>query len=280
MSLLFDTPGPRARARHRMYAVALLLLLAVLGFVVARRLYDEEVLTLTVFNDTFQNDNVSYLLEGLVATLKAAGAAIVCSLVFGTVLAVGRLSDHRLLRWPATVVIEFFRAVPLVLQIILIYSAFQDALGVFGSLVAGLTLYNGSVLAEVFRAGVVAVPRGQSEAAYSVGMRKTQVMALVLLPQAVKFMLPAIISQCVIVLKDTSLGYVIVYVELVRTSRQVALAVQDATILTYVTAALVFIAINYSLSKLAEYLERRLARSGQQPLNGGGMESGVVGVPA
>ena len=280
MSLLFDTPGPRARTRHRMYAVALLLLLAVLGFVVARRLYDEEVLTLTVFNDTFQNDNVSYLLEGLVATLKAAGAAIVCSLVFGTVLAVGRLSDHHLLRWPATVVIEFFRAVPLVLQIILIYSAFQDALGVFGSLVAGLTLYNGSVLAEVFRAGVVAVPRGQSEAAYSVGMRKTQVMALVLLPQAVKFMLPAIISQCVIVLKDTSLGYVIVYVELVRTSRQVALAVQDATILTYVTAALVFIAINYSLSKLAEYLERRLARSGQQPLNGGGMESGVVGVPA
>lgn len=280
MSLLFDTPGPRARARHRMYAVALLLLLAVLGFVVARRLYDEEVLTPTVFNDTFQNDNVSYLLEGLVATLKAAGAAIVCSLVFGTVLAVGRLSDHRLLRWPATVVIEFFRAVPLVLQIILIYSAFQDTLGVFGSLVAGLTLYNGSVLAEVFRAGVVAVPRGQSEAAYSVGMRKTQVMASVLLPQAVKFMLPAIISQCVIVLKDTSLGYVIVYVELVRTSRQVALAVQDATILTYVTAALVFIAINYSLSKLAEYLERRLARSGQQPLNGGGMESGVVGVPA
>ena len=280
MSLLFDTPGPRARARHRMYAVALLLLLAVLGFVVARRLYDEEVLTLTVFNDTFQNDNVSYLLEGLVATLKAAGAAIVCSLVFGTVLAVGRLSDHRLLRWPATVVIEFFRAVPLVLQIILIYSAFQDTLGVFGSLVAGLTLYNGSVLAEVFRAGVVAVPRGQSEAAYSVGMRKTQVMASVLLPQAVKFMLPAIISQCVIVLKDTSLGYVIVYVELVRTSRQVALAVQDATILTYVTAALVFITINYSLSKLAEYLERRLARSGQQPLNGGGMESGVVGVPA
>ena len=72
-----------------------------------------------------------------------------------------------------------------------------------------LTLYNGAVLAEVFRAGINAVPKGQSEAAYAIGMRKSQVMNIILLPQAVKIMIPAIISQCVVALKDTSLGYLI-----------------------------------------------------------------------
>ncbi len=263
-SLLFDIPGPRARARHRIYTVISLLVLAALVGLAVRKLIQEGVLTSTVFNETFQNSNVRYLLEGLVGTLKAAALAIVGALILGMTLATARLSNHAWINLPARLIIEFFRAVPLVLLMIFLYFTFRSTLGGLGAVVAALMLYNGSVLAEVFRAGVNAVQSGQSDAAYALGMRKAQVMQLIMVPQAVRFMLPAIISQCVIVLKDTSLGYVIVYDEVVRRGRQVALVVNDGTILTYATIALVFITINYSLSKLAQYLERRLSQRGQQ----------------
>ncbi|MGI8433379.1 MAG: amino acid ABC transporter permease [Nocardioidaceae bacterium] len=271
--VLFDVPGPKARRRHQLYTAGFVALVLVGAFFVVQRFRSEGVLTSDVANDTFQNSNVTFLLEGLRGTLKAAALAIVGAIVFGALFAVGRLSNHAVVRLPCTAVIEFFRAVPLVLLILIIWFSFKDTIGTLGSLVAGLTLYNGSVLAEVFRAGVNAVNRGQSEAAYAIGMRKTQVMTLILMPQAVKFMLPAIISQCVIVLKDTSLGYIIVYPELVRNSRQVAQFVNDGTILVYVVAALMFIAINYSLSKLAEYVERRLSRRGERPLEHTALEA-------
>lgn len=263
-SVLFDIPGPKARRRHRLYTAGFALLLLAAAYFVVQRLRSEGVLTAEVINASFQNRYISFMFEGLIGTLKAAGFAIVGAIVLGALLAVGRLSNHAVVRWPCTVVIEFFRAVPLVLLIIIIWYSFKETIGTLASLVAGLTLYNGAVLAEVFRAGVGAVPRGQSEAAYAIGMRKTQVMSLILMPQAVKFMLPAIVSQCVIVLKDTSLGFVIVFPELVKNSRQVALSVEDGTILIYSAAAVVFIVINYSLSKLAEFLQRRLAGRGQR----------------
>ena len=262
-AVLFDVPGPRARRRYLLLTVLFAALLLAIVWWAVRKLSAEGVLSAQVFNDTFQNTNVAFLLEGFVANLKAAGLAIAGAIVFGAVFAIGRLSDHRVLRWPCAAVIEFFRAVPLLLLIIGIWFAFKDTIGTLASLVAALILYNGSVLAEVFRAGINAVPRGQSEAAYALGMRKSQVMPIVLMPQAVRFMLPAIVSQCVIVLKDTSLGYVILYGEAVRYARRVAQFVGDGALLTYITVALVFIVINYGLSKLAAYLERRLARRGQ-----------------
>ncbi len=263
-SVLFDTPGPRARARHRVYSGVFVLLLAGLAALVGWKLYREEVLTPQVFNDAFQNDSVTFLLEGLVyGTLKAAGMAIVLSLLLGMVLAVGRLSAHWWFRWPAAAVVELFRAIPLVLLIVFLF--FGVGLPALWALVVSLTLYNGSVLAEAFRAGVNAVAIGQGEAAYSLGMRKTQVMRLILLPQAIRFMLPVIISQCVIVLKDTSLGALIAYEELLRYARLVAGSVPDGTIVVYGTAALVYILLNYALSKLAEHVERRLARRGVAP---------------
>ena len=261
-TVLFDAPGPKARRRHRIIAGAFSLILLAAAYWVVDTFREEGLLTPTVFNDTFQNRYVEFLLAGFASTLKAAALGIVGSVVFGAVFAMGRLSDHRVLRWPSVAVVEFFRAVPLVLLILGIWYGYKETIGTLMSLVVALTLYNGSVLAEVFRAGVNAVPKGQSEASYALGLRKRQVMRMILMPQAVKFMLPAIISQCVIILKDTSLGFVILYPEVVRRARQVAL-VGDGAVLTYGTIAVVFILINYSLSKLAEYLERRLARKGQ-----------------
>jgi glutamate transport system permease protein len=130
------------------------------------------------------------------------------------------------------------------------------------ALVTGLTLYNGSVLCEVFRAGVNAVPRGQAEAAYAIGMRKNQVLGVVLIPQGVRYMLPAIISQCVVALKDTSLGFIVLYPEFLRGARTVA-QYAGSFLITYLLIALVYIAMNSILSLLAYWLERRISRRGR-----------------
>ncbi len=263
-AVLFDIPGPRARRRHLTLTVLFAALLVAIAWWAVQRLRSEGVLSAEVFNDTFQNTNIQFLLEGFVATLKAAALGILGAIAFGAVFAAGKLSDHRFIRWPCTAVIEFFRAVPVALLIIGIWFGFKETIGTLMSVVAALVLYNGSVLAEVFRAGINAVPRGQSEAAYALGMRKSAVMTIILMPQAVRYMLPAIISQCVIVLKDTSLGYLVLYDEAVRYAKQVAQFVDNGALLVYGTVALVFIVINYALSKLAAYLERRLAERGQQ----------------
>jgi glutamate transport system permease protein len=158
-------------------------------------------------------------------------------------------------------VVEFFRAVPLILLILFLYIAYTG-LERYWALVLALMLYNGSVLAEVFRAGINAVPKGQSEASYAIGMRKNQVMRLVLLPQAVTIMLPAIISQCVIVLKDSALGLIIGFQDLTAQGRLIAEFV-DHTIVPLMIVAVIYIALNYALSRLAVWLERRFAKRGR-----------------
>jgi glutamate transport system permease protein len=194
----------------------------------------------------------------------------VTSVIFGFFVATARLSDHRWISRPAVAIVEFFRAIPLLLLLIFLFvfiqqqADFERQTNALVALVAGLTLYNGAVLAEVFRAGIQAVPRGQSEAAYAIGMRKTQVMTLILTPQAVKYMLPAIISQCVVVLKDTSLGAVAFAYgpELVRAGRLISQFV-GSSLMTYLVIAAIFIAMNSILSALAYWLERRLATRGR-----------------
>lgn len=274
-SVLFDVPGPRARRRYQIAtAVSALLLLAIVAWVV-QRLLAEKVLTADAVNATFQNRYLKVVFEGFVSTLKAAGLAIITSLLAGALLAAGRLSNHAVVRWPCTAFIEFFRAVPLLLLFFYIFYAYESQIGTLLTVVLALTLYNGSVLAEIFRAGINAVPKGQSEAAYALGMRKTQVMNLILMPQAVRFMLPAIVSQCVVVLKDTTLGQLITYDEVVRQARGITLAPGAEALLIYALVALVFILINYSLGKLAEYLERRLSRRGERAVARLAIEPGM-----
>lgn len=124
------------------------------------------------------------------------------------------------MRWVATLLVEFFRAMPVLVMIFFIFVALK--VQPLPALVAGLTLYNGSVLAEVFRTGIKSVERGQREAAFALGMRKTQVTTHVLAAQAVRAMLPTIISQLVVALKDTSLGYLITYEEFLHAGKLIA----------------------------------------------------------
>jgi glutamate transport system permease protein len=191
--------------------------------------------------------------------------AAVLALVLGALLATARISDHRLARAPAVLFVEFFRAVPLVILIFFFYYATPQLgfrFSTFWAVVLGLMLYNGSVLAEIFRAGLLAVPKGQREAAYALGLRKTQVVRLIMLPQAVRAMLPAIVSQVVVLLKDTALGFLITYRELLTEARQLASSArfEFPTIPLALVVAAVYITMCLLLSWLAYWLERRYGR--------------------
>lgn len=217
---LYDLPGPQTRRRHLIYGiVSTALILALVGWVI-HLLFATDQFTAEKWR-SFQYEGIQeLLLRGLGNTLKAFGYAAVLSLVLGAILAAGRLSAHRPVRWIATLLVEFFRAMPVLVMIFFIFVALK--VQALPALVAGLTLYNGSVLAEVFRTGINSVDRGQREAAYALGMRKTQVTTYVLAPQAVRAMLPTIISQLVVALKDTSLGYLITYEEFLHAGKLIA----------------------------------------------------------
>ncbi|MFI5663605.1 amino acid ABC transporter permease [Streptomyces sp. NPDC051684] len=217
---LYDIPGPRTERRHKLYGLLSTLIVLALVAWILYLLFDTDQFTYTKWMPFQYTGIQELLLRGLGNTLKAFAMAAVLSLALGTILAVGRLSDHKPVRRLATLFVEFFRAMPVLVMIFFIYVALK--MEPLAALVAGLTLYNGSVLAEVFRSGINAVERGQREAAYALGMRKTQVMTHVLVPQAVRAMLPAIISQLVVALKDTSLGYLITYEEFLHAGKLIA----------------------------------------------------------
>jgi glutamate transport system permease protein len=205
------------------------------------------------------------IIPGLVGTLKAAAIAAVLALAFGIAFGIARISSHWWIRLPAGTVVEFFRAIPLLL-LIFFASYAPGALTNFTwnptalqAVVFGLTMYNGSVLAEVVRAGINAVPKGQSEAGYAVGLRKGQLMRLVLVPQAITAMMPAIVSQLVVLLKDTALGTIIAYDNL--TSKVSILQnLYTNAIPAAIVIACVYIPINLALAWAATRLERRNRR--------------------
>ncbi|MGW4383098.1 amino acid ABC transporter permease [Kitasatospora sp. NPDC004531] len=260
-SVLYDVPGPRARTRN--------LILGVLGAVgIAGLIW----YVYSSLNDAGQFDSLLWspfeytavqqrILDGVLATLKVFGLAAVGSLVLGALLAAGRLSDHFPVRVACTVVVQFFRAMPLIIMIFALYQAAFGAQPMW-ALVIGLSLYNGAVQAEIIRSGINAVPRGQAEAAYALGLRKTQVMGLILVPQAVRSMLPAIIGQLVVTLKDTSLGYIITYPELLW---QMKLIASNSDGYPYVPVVLVgaplYILLCLALTGLAHWIESRGRRA-------------------
>jgi glutamate transport system permease protein len=278
-TVLFDVPGPRARRRQRIGTlIGGLVVLGLVGLALWR-LGANGQLDPARWSVLFDpNSGVPQALgTALVNTLKVAAVGMVAATALGALLAVGRLSDHRWVRVPITLVIEFFRAVPLLILILfcLLYlPAVGLRLGAFGALALGLTLYNMAVLAEIFRAGILSVDRGQREAAFALGMRKSQVMTLVLLPQAIRRMLPVLIAQLVVLLKDTSLGFIIGFAELLRQSRGLVEFLSSRfgdtyTFQIYVAAGLIYIVVNVLLSTLARYVERRTrrnARAGRQAL--------------
>ena len=281
-SVLYDVQGPRARRRVLIgSAVAAVVLLGILALA-AVRLNDNGQFRERLYEPFFNEPQLYERLgEGLQNTLKAAGYGLVLALALGVVLAFGRLSHRWWVRLPAIAVVEFFRATPLLLLILFFFLAFPLAFRIdlepLWALVLGLTLYNGAVIAEIIRAGVLSLPKGQTEAALAIGLRRGQTLRIVLLPQAVRIMLPALISQLVVLLKDTSLGFVIGFEELLRTGNQLV-QVLDNPIQLYLAVAFIYIVINLALGQLATWVEgrqrRRLGTAVGAPPGGVGMEQG------
>ncbi|MET7423778.1 amino acid ABC transporter permease [Dactylosporangium sp. NPDC005555] len=262
-NVLYDLPGPKARLRYRLIGVLSALGIVALIAYIVWRFYDTGQFEPIRWEQFEYAQTQRDLVDGYLTTLRAAGTAAVLALALGALLATGRLSDHAVFRAPASAFVELFRAIPL---LILIFFAYYGPIqlgykvGAFWPLVIGLTLYNGAVLSEIFRAGIIAVARGQSEAAYALGMRKTQVMTSILLPQAVRAMLPAIISQVVVLLKDTALGFIIQLPELLYYGKQYGgrLTFGFPYVPGYLVVAAVYIGTCALLSWFAFWLQKRL----------------------
>jgi glutamate transport system permease protein len=267
-SVLYDAPGPRAKRRNIILSVVFFVLLALLLWWIWQVMDDKGQLEWKLWKPFTQSEAwTTYLLPGLADTMKAAALSMVIALPLGAVLGISRMSDHRWVRIPAGVVVEFFRAIPVLLLMLFANEFYARSTDVTSddrplyAVITGLVLYNASVLAEVVRAGILALPKGQTEAAQAIGLRKGQTMAGILLPQAVTAMLPAIVSQLVVIVKDTALGGVMIgFTELLNTRG--TLAANYANVVpSFIVVAIIYIIVNFILTSFASWLEQRLRRS-------------------
>lgn len=271
-TVLFDAPGPRARRRNRAVSALTVVAAALLIWLLYTRLESKGQLTADKW-EPFLTGNLwrTYVLPGVTGTVTAAAWSILLALLLGVALGVGRLSGIRPIRWVSAAVVEFFRAVPVLIMMIFAYFLYglldvvpPHQLPLAG-VITGLTFYNGAVIAEIVRAGVNALPAGQAEAAGALGLSWAATLRLVLLPQAVTAMLPVLVSQLVVVLKDTAIGYQITFVEMVRQGTVVGSQYGNYLPALMVIAALM-IAANLALSASAAGFERRLRRTRRAPL--------------
>lgn len=268
-SVLYDAPGPRAKARNWIYAGAFLVLCAAGLWWVLSTMAEKSQLDADKWSPFVTDGQIwtTFLLPGLGETLRAGAIAMVIALPLGALLGIGRLSDHAWVRAVVGTWVEFFRAIPVLMLMIFgnalyrIYTDVSTDIRPLYAVITGLVLYNSAVIGEIVRAGVLSLPKGQTDAAKAIGMTKSQVMMEVLLPQAVTAMLPALVSQLVVILKDTAIGGALLgLAELMSMNRQIS-ANYSNTIATLVVIAALYIAVNFALTTFASWLEKRLRKS-------------------
>jgi glutamate transport system permease protein len=260
---LYDEPGPRTRRRIRIASVVSVLALLGLVALAVRQFASRGQLDADRWAPFTSWPIWEYLLVGLRGTLLAAAVVAVLGGALGVLLALGRLSPVRPLSWACAAFIEVFRTLPVLLLIYLMLfglPAYGINLPVLWKLVVPLTVANSAAIAEIVRAGVLSLPRGQTEAGASLGMRRLQVMRAVVLPQALRAVTPSLVVQLVSLLKDTSLGYVVAFTELLYRA-QVLSAYNRLLVQTFLVVALVYLLVNGSLSALASRLRRRTTRT-------------------
>jgi glutamate transport system permease protein len=255
-SVLYDVPGPKARRVS--------LIGSVIGTVVIVGLLAWIVMILAqqgIFEGRrwaiFTRGDVWTLLgNGLGATLSAAALAAVIAFPLGLLLCLLRISLVAWIRIPTRVVLEFLRGMPVVLMMLFVLLGFGTSQ--FVAVVTGLVLYNSAIFAEIIRAGIQSLPKGQREAGLTIGLTSFQSRMLIELPQAIRRMMPSLVAQLVVLLKDTSLGYIVAYGELLRAVQVMADFLGNAFLFPiFFVAAAIYIAINICVSRLAVWIERR-----------------------
>ncbi|MFE6039449.1 amino acid ABC transporter permease [Streptomyces sp. NPDC056452] len=268
-SVLYDEPGPGAKRRNVLYTIVFLLALGLVAWWVIQSLADKNQLEWAKWRPFFTDSRAwsTYIWPGLKNTILAAVLAMVIALPLGAFFGIARLSEHWWVRGAGGTVVEFFRAIPVLILMLFANAALAEFTDVspdsrpLYAVVTGLVLYNASVLAEVVRAGILSLPRGQTDAAKAIGMRKGQTMTNVLLPQAVTAMLPALVSQLVVIVKDTALGGALLgFSELLASVRPMSANYGANTIACFTVVAAIFVVLNFALTTFASWLESRLRR--------------------
>lgn len=289
-SILFDNPGPATKRRHLIYSIVGGVIFFGILVWLGIYMWDKGQITPERWRPLFREEAWrDFLLPGIRATLVSAFFAIIIAFILGLAGALARMSEIRAVRWVAGVLIEFFRAVPVLIMMIfaltalLRYTSVSHEIRPLMAVVIGLVFYNGAVIAEVVRNGVASLPSGQREAGLSVGLSPSQVRRLILVPQALTAMLPTLVSQLVVVLKDSALGAIILYPELLNGARRMGTRFQNVFV-SLLVAAVLFILINWCVTRFAEWLESRLKRRRRTAGKIGGAEdlqqAAIVGVSA
>ena len=278
--ILFDLPGPRGRRRIRIVAVLTILFLLALVALAVHQFADHGQLAADKWRMFAEWPYQRFLLNGLVKTLLAAAVCTVLALPLGALFALARLARPRLLRWPATVFIEIFRSIPALLLVYIFLLGLPRAgltVPVFWQLVIPIVISGTATVAELFRAGVLSMERGQFEAAYSIGLGEWATMRLIILPQVVRRLVPVLVTQVISLLKDTTLGYVVSWSELLNSGKTLAQYTQ-ALVQTYLVVAVIYVVVNGLLSRLAAFLEQRQRRRGGEPIEAQATEAGALTV--
>ncbi|AMM34229.1 polar amino acid ABC transporter permease [Sinomonas atrocyanea] len=258
---IFDAVGPRGRRTIRIVTALSVLAILAVAFLVVQRFGQAGQLAADRWAEFTQWPYIQFLLAGLGNTALAAAASALFAIPTALVMALGRTSRRPWLRWPATAYIEFFRSVPLLLVVYVFVSGLPSYginPDIFWKLVIPITLCSSAVMAEIFRAGILALPAGQTEAALSLGMQQSQATRFVVLPQAVRIVVPSMVAQLVVLLKDTTLGYAVSYPELMKTANNLT-AYTNHLIQTFLVIAAVYVVTNILISHFARYLERRVS---------------------
>ena len=274
-SVLYDVPGPKARRVSLIGSIIGVIAIAgllwwAISILAQQGIFEPERWAV------FQIPDVWVLIgNGIGATLTAAAVAAVIAFPLGLVLCLMRISDVAWIRIPTRIVLEFLRGMPVVLMMFFVLLVF--ATGSFVAVVAGLVLYNSAIFAEIIRAGIQSLPKGQREAGLAIGLTSFASRRSIELPQAIRRMLPSLVAQLVVLLKDTSLGYIVSYEELLRKVQIMAdFLGPDYLFPVFFVAAAIYIAINFSVSRLAIWIEKR----GSKKAAGGVVHVPVAGIPA
>ena len=269
VNVLFDAPGPKAKRNVLLANLIALAGVFVLAALVLLQLDRQGQLRADLWlNAVNGNAWTNYYLPGLQFTLQSSGIAVVTAMIFGLIFGFLRLAPFAIIRGASGLVVEFFRAVPVLVMMFFLYFFLSRRVaptGLFASedsayfaVIIGLTVYNGAVIAELIRSGVRSLPKGQREAAAAIGMTNNQSLRIVEVPQALTAMLPSLLSQFVVILKDSALGFLIGFYELLQYSRQLGSGYSNI-LQSLVMAALIFIVINYLLTRVATWLAGRLS---------------------
>jgi glutamate transport system permease protein len=277
-SVLYDVPGPKARRISRIVSVVTTVAIGV-GLIFlflaleAPRVSANGTETPGMF-DPIRWDIVTdgrmwnaIIVRGLLlGTLRMAAVAAVLAIIIGILFSFARTARSRWINVPAAVLLEFFRGMPVLL--LMLFTLLVFGTGAYWAGVAGLAVYNGAIIGEALRSGIRSLPKGQRESGLAIGLTPVQTRFIIEFPQAFRQMLPIIIAQLVVLLKDTSLGYIVGYVELLRVNmNQLASFYGNYYLFSFFVVTLVlYLAMNLSLSWFARWVAKRTARkTGMKP---------------